>query len=122
MTQVVCRAECNRSRFAGVMRPRDGPRHLRESEWKRRQGDAPAMAIGLSVPERARRVVSRDLEIAILGPCSYPSPLAQRLAQSAIHYVGKADRVLLNDRLSQVMEHEAELGATPAFELAGPRH
>jgi 6-phosphofructokinase 1 len=80
------------------------------------------MAIGLSVPERARRVVKSDLEIAILGPCSYPSPLAQRLSQSAIHYVGQADRVLLNDRMSQVMEHEAELDATPAFELAGPRH
>jgi 6-phosphofructokinase 1 len=80
------------------------------------------MAIGLSVPERARRVVKSDLEIAILGPCTHPSPLADRLSQAAIHYVGKADRVLLNDRLSEVMEHEAELGATPAFELAGPRH
>jgi len=85
-------------------------------------GDAGPMAIGLSVPERARRVVNTDLEIAILGPCSYPSPLAQRLSHAAIHYVGKADRVLLNDRLSQVMEHEAELAAIPAFELAGPRH
>lgn len=80
------------------------------------------MALGLTVPERTRRVVTDDLAITALGPCSYPSPLADRLAQQAIHYVGRADRVLLDDRLSGVVAHEGSLDTVPAFELAGPRH
>jgi 6-phosphofructokinase 1 len=80
------------------------------------------MAGGLTVHERARRVVAADLDISILGPCDYPSPLAERLAKSTIHYVGQADRVLLEDRLSRVLEQRAELHAAPTFELAGPRH
>lgn len=80
------------------------------------------MAGGLTVQERARRVVAADLEISILGSCDYPSPLAERLAKSTIHYVGQADRVLLEDRLSRVLEQRTELHAAPTFELAGPRH
>ncbi len=79
------------------------------------------MAIGLTVLERAGRVVARDLEIEVLGPCTFPSPMAARLAQSTIHYVGEADRVLLEDKLSQVLGRADDLAATPAFELAGPR-
>jgi 6-phosphofructokinase 1 len=79
------------------------------------------VAIGLTVPERTSRVVASDLEIDVLGPCSHPSPLAKRLAQTALHFVGRADRVLLDDRLSQVTEHEHRLSEAPAFELAGPR-
>lgn len=80
------------------------------------------MALALTVPERSSRVVAADLEIDILGECVHPSPLEDRLAQSTIHYVGKADRVLLRDRLSQVLEHHDDLDRAPAFELAGPRH
>ena len=80
------------------------------------------MAIGLTEHERARRVVAADLEIDILGACHYPSPLAERLAHSTIHYVGQADRVLLDDRLSQLVEQNVELSRAPAVELAGPRH
>jgi 6-phosphofructokinase 1 len=36
--------------------------------------------------------------------------------------VGQADRVLLEDRLSHVLEQRSELHAAPTFELAGPRH
>lgn len=79
------------------------------------------MPIGLTVPERTSRVVARDLEIDILGPCTYPSPIADRLARSTVHYVGKADRVLLEDRLSEVLEHRDDPSGAPAFELAGPR-
>ncbi len=79
-------------------------------------------APGLTVLERTSRVVPDDLGIDILGPCTYASPLAKRLAQQSIHYVGKADRVLLDDRLSRVTEHRADLASAPAFELAGPRH
>ncbi len=77
------------------------------------------MAIGLTVPERAGRVVASDLEVRILGQCRFPSPLLDRLSRDAIHYVGQADRVLLDDRLSRF---EAEdVSTVPAFELAGPR-
>jgi 6-phosphofructokinase 1 len=79
------------------------------------------MPIGLTVPERTSRVVGADLEIDILGSCKYPTPLAKRLSQDVIHYVGQADRVLLDDRLSEAVQHPAQAGTTPAFELAGPR-
>jgi len=49
------------------------------------------MSIALTVPERAQRVVASDLEISILGSCAYPSPLAERLSQAAVHYVGQAE-------------------------------
>jgi len=79
------------------------------------------MAIALTVPQRTGRVVAGDLDVKILGACSYPSPLTHRLARSAIHYVGKADRVPLDDHLSKVAEYGAGMSRMPAFELAGPR-
>jgi 6-phosphofructokinase 1 len=81
-----------------------------------------AASAALTVPERSSRVVPEDLAIDILGECVHPSPLKDRLEQSTIHYVGRADRVLLRDRLSQVLEHGDDLDRAPAFELAGPRH
>jgi 6-phosphofructokinase 1 len=66
-------------------------------------------------------VVASDLEIRILGSCRYPSPLKDRLPSSSIHYVGKADRVLLDDRLSVVQSSVEGGEQAPAFELAGPR-
>jgi 6-phosphofructokinase 1 len=80
------------------------------------------MALSLTVSERTRRVVASDLDISIIGECNYPSPLAGRLAESAIHYVGQADRVLLEDRISAVLQHSGVSAHGPAFELAGPRH
>jgi 6-phosphofructokinase 1 len=79
------------------------------------------MAISLTVPQRTGRVVASDLDIQVLGACRYPTPLASRLPESAIHYVGKADRVLLDDRLSKAPEYASEPSRAPAFELAGPR-
>jgi 6-phosphofructokinase 1 len=80
------------------------------------------MSLGLTVPERTSRVVATDLDIDALGPCAYPSPLAKRLAHGAMHYVGKADRVLLDDRMSRLLDRGEDIASTPAFELAGPRH
>src|SRR5579872_1109317 len=77
--------------------------------------------IALTVPERTGRVVAEDVEVKILGGCVYPSPLQHRLARPAIHYVGKADRVPLDDRLSKITEFRNDLSRAPAFELAGPR-
>jgi 6-phosphofructokinase 1 len=66
-------------------------------------------------------VVADDLEISVLGPCLHPSPLTERLAESTLHYVGQADRVLLDDRRSRVTEHHTNQDRVPYFELAGPR-
>jgi 6-phosphofructokinase 1 len=79
------------------------------------------MAIGLTAAERTNRAVAQDVEVKILGSCTVPSPLNHRLAQSAIHYVGKADRVPLDDRMSRIDEYKDDLPNVPAFELAGPR-
>lgn len=79
------------------------------------------MAIGLTVPERTGRVVADDVEVKILGACRHPSPLNERLARPAIHYVGKADRVPVDDRMSKIVEYGDNLSLAPAFELAGPR-
>jgi len=79
------------------------------------------MALALTVPERTGRVVADDLEIRILGTCLRPSPLSHRLPQASIHYVGKADRVLLDDRRSSLREYSDDFSLAPAFELAGPR-
>lgn len=77
--------------------------------------------IGLTVPELTGRVVAEDVEVKILGGCVYPSPLQHRLARPAIHYIGKADRVPLDDRLSKITEFRDDMSRAPAFELAGPR-
>ncbi|HXX66511.1 MAG TPA: ATP-dependent 6-phosphofructokinase [Polyangiaceae bacterium] len=79
------------------------------------------MAVSLTVPERTGRVVADDVEVKILGPCRLPSPLQDRLARPAIHYVGKADRVPLDDRVSKIADYHEDLTRLPAFELAGPR-
>ena len=63
---------------------------------------------------------SPDLEIKILGPCRYDSPLTARLGPGALHRVGAAERVLLDDRLSTA-ERRSRDARVPTFELAGPR-
>ena len=52
----------------------------------------------LTVPERTERVEPRDLEIKTLGPARFDSPLKARLGAAALHPVGQAGRVLLDDR------------------------
>ena len=79
------------------------------------------MGYALTVPERTERIVPSDLSIRILGHCRYPSPLSHRLAQEAVSFVGQADRVFLDDRLSSwtTLQSAAERAS---FELAGPRN
>ena len=78
------------------------------------------MGFALTVSERTERIVPSDLEVRILGACRYPSPLSHRLAHEAVSYVGHADRVLLDDRLSALQGQAAS--DRPTFELAGPRN
>src|SRR4051794_7445752 len=67
-------------------------------------------------------ITSDDVAIKDLGRCSIPSPVAAHLGDTAMHFVGEADKVLVNDTLSQLGAHAGRLGALPAFELAGPRN
>jgi 6-phosphofructokinase 1 len=63
-----------------------------------------------------------DLAITDLGVCRHPSPVSGILGERAMHYVGEADRVLLDDRLSYLGTHRGLIAELPAFELAGPRN
>jgi 6-phosphofructokinase 1 len=65
-------------------------------------------------------VTAADVAISDLGPCTVPSPVSELLGESAMVYVGKADKVLLDDRVSALGGRA--LAELPAFELAGPRN
>ncbi len=62
-----------------------------------------------------------DLVIDVLGRCLLPSPVARHLGESGVQFVGAADKVLLDNSLSNLRAVAADLAAQPAFELAGPR-
>jgi len=68
------------------------------------------------------RITAEDVAIKDLGRCRLPSPVAAHLDARALHFVGEADKVLVNDCLSDLGAHAGQLGGLPAFELAGPRN
>jgi 6-phosphofructokinase 1 len=68
------------------------------------------------------RITAEDVAIKDLGRCRLPSPVAAHLDAKALHFVGEADKVLVNDCLSDLGAHAGQLGSLPAFELAGPRN
>jgi 6-phosphofructokinase 1 len=80
------------------------------------------LTLTLTVPERTERVEAVDLHIKNLGRCVYESPTNLRLAQAAMHRVGEADRVLLDDKYSNFADGDNDLDEVPTFELAGPRN
>ena len=63
-----------------------------------------------------------DVRIKDLGRCTHPSPVADLLGQHAMHFVGEADKVLIDDRLSSLGTNRRLIAEMPAFELAGPRN
>ena len=65
-------------------------------------------------------LTSDDVAITDLGRCLLPSPVARHLGASSLQFVGRADEVLLDDRVSSLRDG-VELATRPAFELAGPR-
>ena len=67
------------------------------------------------------RLTPADVAIDILGRCVLPSPVATHLGALGVHFVGAADRVLVDDSLSGLSGATGELSALPSFELAGPR-
>jgi 6-phosphofructokinase 1 len=67
-------------------------------------------------------VTLSDVAIKDLGPCRYPSPAVGHLGEGALHFVGEADKVLVDDRLSRLPQSPQLLRELAAFELAGPRN
>jgi 6-phosphofructokinase 1 len=59
--------------------------------------------------------------IKILGQCRIETPIKHRLGEKALHFVGAADQIVLDHRLSTLSEHCKNGTQPPAFELAGPR-
>lgn len=54
-----------------------------------------------------------DVTIDILGRCLLPSPVAGRLGARGVHFVGAADKVLLDDSLSGLGGADAEISTQP---------
>ena len=63
-----------------------------------------------------------DASVKVLGKCLLPSPVIAHLGESALAYVGDAEKVLVDDRMSVVRTQANQTAALPAFELAGPRN
>ena len=77
----------------------------------------------VSVPGGPGGGVSQsDVAIRDIGKCTFPSPVSRHLGDEAMVFVGAADKVLVNDQLSQLPRDPETLAALPAFELAGPRN
>ena len=69
-----------------------------------------------------RSLTSADVAIDVLGRCLLPSPVAGHLGERGLHFVGAADRVLVDDSLSAFAVATQAAASPPAFELAGPRN
>jgi 6-phosphofructokinase 1 len=80
------------------------------------------LTLTLTEPERAERVEASDLSVKALGSCRFESPVAARLGSGAMHPVGEADRVLLDDQRARLLASAVPASQLPSFELAGPRN
>jgi 6-phosphofructokinase 1 len=67
-------------------------------------------------------ITTADVAVKDLGKCLLPSPVAAHLGETGMVFVGAADKVLLDDRMSQLAVATEPVGSLPAFELAGPRN
>jgi 6-phosphofructokinase 1 len=70
----------------------------------------------------AGQITADDVAIKDLGKCLLPSPVVAHLGESAVVFVGAAEKVLVDDRVSVMRAHGGQAMALPAFELAGPRN
>lgn len=73
------------------------------------------------VPGVPGGVTQSEVSVRDLGECKYDSPVASHLGDNALVFVGAADKVLVNDRLSHLPRDLQAIATLPAFELAGPR-
>lgn len=70
----------------------------------------------------AGHITAADVVIRDLGKCLLPSPVVAHLGESAVVFVGAAEKVLVDDRMSVMRTHSGQIAELPAFELAGPRN
>lgn len=84
----------------------------------------PAMSSGAEASPTwdPRSVGLADVAVPTLGPCHHPSPLVKHLGEGALLFVGEADRVPVDDRLSALRRVDGDVDRLPCFELAGPRN
>ena len=82
---------------------------------------APAVKLSGSTA-LAGHITAADVAVKDLGKCLLPSPVVAHLGESAVVFVGGAEKVLVDDRMSVIRAHAAQATALPAFELAGPRN
>ena len=73
-------------------------------------------------PQGLGPITVADVAIKDLGHCKFPSPVAAHLGDTAMHYVGEADKILVRDSVFHLKQHDTRASALPAFELAGPRN
>jgi 6-phosphofructokinase 1 len=76
----------------------------------------------VEAPTGKGELTVHDVRIKDLGRCRFASPVADLLGEQAMHYVGEADKVLVDDRLSNLGTNRRLIAEMPAFELAGPRN
>src|SRR5690349_14817900 len=62
-------------------------------------------------------VTAEEVKIRDLGRCLLPSPIAKHLGDAALHFVGEADKVLVNDCRSYLEAANQRPSELPAFEL-----
>jgi 6-phosphofructokinase 1 len=115
-------AETTRSETTGMglVQPLLGTRPaVRNGDGRHAADDAVRVEGPTGLPGR---ITADDVAIKDLGKCLITSPVAAHLGATAMHFVGEADKVLVNDCLSQLAAYAGQVGALPAFELAGPRN
>lgn len=83
--------------------------------------DVPSVTLAGSTA-LAGAITAADVAIKDLGKCLLPSPVVGHLGESAVAFVGAAEKVLVDDRWSVLRTHAERATALPAFELAGPRN
>ena len=86
-------------------------------------GESAAPAVKLSGSTAlAGHITAQDVAVRDLGKCLLPSPVVAHLGESAVVFVGSAEKVLVDDRMSVIRANSSQATALPAFELAGPRN
>jgi len=83
--------------------------------------DVPSITVAGSTAF-AGAITAADVAIKDLGSCLLPSPVVRHLGEDAVAFVGGAEKVLVDDRLSVMRTHQTQVTTLPAFELAGPRN
>jgi 6-phosphofructokinase 1 len=81
-----------------------------------------SIASPVAAPGLVGQITQADVAVKDLGKCLLPSPVAAHLGETAMTYVGAAEKVLVDDRQARFAASGGDPAALPAFELAGPRN